>query len=164
MSECLCRGITACVQSSESKVTSLIYTQPSILSIHTVIYAVYVQPSMLSIYSHLCCLCTAIYAVYIQPSMYSHLYCLHTAIYVQPSICCLYTAICTAYGTTVAIATVQCRYNPIRAHVAVATQRMPWGLSNTDYRIWANISHVGLCMGNTMGAYTRYIIYIYIYI
>ena len=33
---------------------------------------------------------------------------------------------------------------PIRAHFAVATQRMPWGLSNTDYRIWENISHVGL--------------------
>ena len=31
-----------------------------------------------------------------------------------------------------------------RAHVAVATQPMPWGLSNTDYRIWENISHVGL--------------------
>ena len=33
---------------------------------------------------------------------------------------------------------------PIRAHITVATQRMPWGLSNTDYRIWENISHVGL--------------------
>ena len=25
---------------------------------------------------------------------------------------------------------------PITAHAAVATQRMPWGLSNTDYQIW----------------------------
>ena len=33
---------------------------------------------------------------------------------------------------------------PIRAHAVVATQCMPWGLSNTDYRIWENISHVGL--------------------
>ena len=29
---------------------------------------------------------------------------------------------------------------PIRAHVAVATQRMPRGLSNTDYQIWENIT------------------------
>ena len=29
---------------------------------------------------------------------------------------------------------------PIRAHVAVATQCMPRGLSNTDYRIWENIT------------------------
>ena len=29
---------------------------------------------------------------------------------------------------------------PIRAHTAVATQRMPRGLSNTDYRIWENIT------------------------
>ena len=111
----------------------------------TAIYAVYIQPSILSTYSHLC---TAIYTVYIQPSMYSHLY----AVYIQPSVLPM---------ELLWLATVQCRYNPIRAHVAVATQRMPWGLSNTDYRIWENISHVGLCMGNTMGAYTRYI-YIYI--
>ena len=36
-----------------------------------------------------------------------------------------------------------------------------------DYRILENISHVGLCMGNTygntMGAYTRYIINIFIF-
>ena len=30
---------------------------------------------------------------------------------------------------------------PIKAHAAVATQHMP---SNTDYRIWENISHVAL--------------------
>ena len=33
---------------------------------------------------------------------------------------------------------------PIKAHAAVATQHMPCGLSNTDYRIWENISHVAL--------------------
>ena len=32
---------------------------------------------------------------------------------------------------------------PIKAHAAVATQHMPCGLSNTDYRIWENI-HVAL--------------------
>ena len=33
---------------------------------------------------------------------------------------------------------------PIKAHAVVATQHMPCGLSNTDYRIWENISHVAL--------------------
>ena len=33
---------------------------------------------------------------------------------------------------------------PIRAHAMVAKQRMPQGLSNTDYRIWENINYVGL--------------------
>ena len=36
------------------------------------------------------------------------------------------------------------RVHPIRAHGAVATQCMPWGLLNTDYGICENISHVGL--------------------
>ena len=38
----------------------------------------------------------------------------------------------------------------------VATQRMPRGLLNTDYRIWENISHVGL-WGNTVGEYINII-------
>ena len=33
---------------------------------------------------------------------------------------------------------------PIKAHAAVATQHMPCELSNTDHRIWENISHVAL--------------------
>ena len=33
---------------------------------------------------------------------------------------------------------------PIRAHAAVAKKRMPQELSIKDYRIWENISHVGL--------------------
>ena len=33
---------------------------------------------------------------------------------------------------------------PIKAHAAVARQHMPSGLSNTDHRIWENISHVAL--------------------
>ena len=32
----------------------------------------------------------------------------------------------------------------VKAHAAVAMQHMPCGLSNTDYRIWENISHVAL--------------------
>ena len=39
---------------------------------------------------------------------------------------------------------------PIKAHTTVATQHMPCGLSNTDYRIWENIS-----VGNAVGVYTR---------
>ena len=36
---------------------------------------------------------------------------------------------------------------------------MPYGLSNTDYQIWENISHVAL-WEILWGAYTRYIIII----
>ena len=32
----------------------------------------------------------------------------------------------------------------IKAHAAVATQHKPCGLSNTDHRIWENISYVAL--------------------
>ena len=45
---------------------------------------------------------------------------------------------------------------PIRAHVAVPTQRMPRGLSNTDNRIWENISHVS-------GEYYGRVYEVYIY-
>ena len=32
----------------------------------------------------------------------------------------------------------------MKAHVAVATQHMPCGLSDTDHQIWENIGHVAL--------------------
>ena len=35
-------------------------------------------------------------------------------------------------------------FQSIKAHAVIATQHMACGLSNTDHRIWENISHVAL--------------------
>ena len=67
---------------------------------------------------------------------------------------CAFVLVLKVIGTVCLYGCYECI--PIKAHPAVATQHMLSGLSNTDYRIWENISHVALYMGNTIGAYTRY--------
>ena len=55
---------------------------------------------------------------------------------------------------------------PIKAHTTVATQHMPCGLSNTDYRIWENISRVGLwemLWACILGSYLYVYIHMYIH-